>query len=419
MGCHPRRFSRLLGPAWAAWLLLTRGGVRDLCSMYRMLLQFHERYKHLKIRYIIAENGIADETDVIRRPYMIEHLLAIKAAIHDVSHPVRPPHTSRPCSTLLHARGCLVTMPARSIDPWPDILVYFSSHLVSPLLRSVVAVLCSALPPHPQERDCPFRACLVQGVPIDGYFHWTLSDNWEWADGYGPKFGLVAVDRENDLKRTPRPSYHLYSQVSHRASRTHRHSDAQWPRAATVWAVRISCLAGRQCHCARLDVMLTGGRRCGCRLPRRVRSRRACASRRGTSCCRRRRKARRASSVARSTAGGSCTQVSTEALSRQLLGSGGVQMILDGRAEGVVERLPRGSTPFDLHNLLFIRMGNTCARPAVAVGGSQGTASNVMVLNTHTRCSRPPSARLPKPRLLPAFSIPCVTPCVASYIPLR
>lgn len=60
-----------------------------VCSMYRMLMQFHERYKHLKIRYIIAENGIADETDVIRRPYMIEHLLAIKAAIQDVSPIVR------------------------------------------------------------------------------------------------------------------------------------------------------------------------------------------------------------------------------------------------------------------------------------------------------------------------------------------
>ena len=61
-------------------------------------------------------------------------------------------------------------------------------------------------------------------MPIDGYFHWTLSDNWEWADGYGPKFGLVAVDRENDLKRTPRPSYHLYGQVSQpTASYTQKH----------------------------------------------------------------------------------------------------------------------------------------------------------------------------------------------------
>lgn len=46
-----------------------------------------------------------------------------------------------------------------------------------------------------------------------GYFFWTISDNWEWADGYGPKFGLVAVDRENNLSRIPRPSYHLFSKV--------------------------------------------------------------------------------------------------------------------------------------------------------------------------------------------------------------
>jgi len=46
-----------------------------------------------------------------------------------------------------------------------------------------------------------------------GYLFWTISDNWEWADGYGPKFGLVAVDRANGLARVPRPSYHLFSKV--------------------------------------------------------------------------------------------------------------------------------------------------------------------------------------------------------------
>ncbi|KAJ7533178.1 hypothetical protein O6H91_13G036500 [Diphasiastrum complanatum] len=54
---------------------------------------------------------------------------------------------------------------------------------------------------------------LKQGIPLEGYFHWTLSDNWEWADGYCPKFGLVAVDRIHELKRHPRPSYYLYQQV--------------------------------------------------------------------------------------------------------------------------------------------------------------------------------------------------------------
>lgn len=46
-----------------------------------MLLQFHERYKHLNIPFIITENGVADETDLIRRPYILEHLLAIYGAM--------------------------------------------------------------------------------------------------------------------------------------------------------------------------------------------------------------------------------------------------------------------------------------------------------------------------------------------------
>ncbi len=43
------------------------------------------------------------------------------------------------------------------------------------------------------------------GVQIDGYLHWSLLDNFEWADGYWPKFGLVEVDRKTQ-KRTVRPS---------------------------------------------------------------------------------------------------------------------------------------------------------------------------------------------------------------------
>lgn len=54
---------------------------------------------------------------------------------------------------------------------------------------------------------------ILQGIRVLGYLFWTISDNWEWADGYGPKFGLVAVDRLNDLARIPRPSYNLFTKV--------------------------------------------------------------------------------------------------------------------------------------------------------------------------------------------------------------
>lgn len=50
-------------------------------GLYRMLLQFHERYKHLNLPFIITENGVSDETDLIRQPYLLEHLLAVYAAM--------------------------------------------------------------------------------------------------------------------------------------------------------------------------------------------------------------------------------------------------------------------------------------------------------------------------------------------------
>jgi beta-glucosidase/6-phospho-beta-glucosidase/beta-galactosidase len=105
-------------------------------GLFQVLVAFYDRYRIRKpnLRYIITENGFADARDLIRRPYLLEHLLAVHAAIK-------------------------------------------------------------------------------QGVPVDGYLQWTISDNWEWADGYCPKFGLVDVDRGHNLTRVPRPSYYLYQQA--------------------------------------------------------------------------------------------------------------------------------------------------------------------------------------------------------------
>jgi beta-glucosidase len=50
------------------------------------------------------------------------------------------------------------------------------------------------------------QKALSQGVDVRGYLHWSLLDNFEWAYGWWPKFGLVAVDQEHNMKRTVRPS---------------------------------------------------------------------------------------------------------------------------------------------------------------------------------------------------------------------
>ena len=46
-----------------------------------------------------------------------------------------------------------------------------------------------------------------------GYQHWSLLDNYEWASGFRPTFGLVAWDRET-FERTPKPSAHWYGGVA-------------------------------------------------------------------------------------------------------------------------------------------------------------------------------------------------------------
>jgi beta-glucosidase len=48
-------------------------------------------------------------------------------------------------------------------------------------------------------------ACLDEGIDVRGYLYWSLLDNFEWALGYAPTFGLVAVDRQT-FARHPRPS---------------------------------------------------------------------------------------------------------------------------------------------------------------------------------------------------------------------
>ncbi|PHT59381.1 Beta-glucosidase-like SFR2, chloroplastic [Capsicum baccatum] len=124
-------------------------------GLFRVLLQFDERYKHLDLPFVITENGVSDGTDLIRQPYLLEHLLATYAA-------------------------------------------------------------------------------MIMGVRVLGYLFWTISDNWEWADGYGPKFGLVAVDRANNLARIPRPSYYLFSKVVESGKITREDREKVWGELQTA-----------------------------------------------------------------------------------------------------------------------------------------------------------------------------------------
>jgi beta-glucosidase len=54
---------------------------------------------------------------------------------------------------------------------------------------------------------------IEEGIDIRGYFHWSLMDNFEWAEGYSSRFGLVKVNFENQ-KRTIKESGKLYGKIA-------------------------------------------------------------------------------------------------------------------------------------------------------------------------------------------------------------
>ena len=92
------------------------------------------------------------------------------------------PRTARRCPTANVVDG-------RVIDD--DRLEYFAAHLAQ------------------------VHQAMEDGVPVEGYFAWSLLDNFEWAHGYGPKFGLVRVDM-----RDPAPHAEAQRPVVRRGRQT-------------------------------------------------------------------------------------------------------------------------------------------------------------------------------------------------------
>jgi len=70
----------------------------------------------------------------------------------------------------------------------------------------------------PQRIDYMHRVLLElsraikDGIPVTGYYAWSLLDNFEWADGYKQRFGIVYVDYQNQ-KRIPKDSFEWYRKV--------------------------------------------------------------------------------------------------------------------------------------------------------------------------------------------------------------
>ncbi len=80
-------------------------------------------------------------------------------------------------------------------EPAADGIVYDSDRIM--FLRSYLTTL---------------QRATAEGVPVRGYFLWSLFDNFEWTDGYATRFGLIHVDYAT-LKRTPKLSAAYYAET--------------------------------------------------------------------------------------------------------------------------------------------------------------------------------------------------------------
>lgn len=57
------------------------------------------------------------------------------------------------------------------------------------------------------------HAAIADGIDVRGYLHWSALDNYEWASGFRPTFGLIGVDRQT-FRRMPKPSLAWLGEVA-------------------------------------------------------------------------------------------------------------------------------------------------------------------------------------------------------------
>ena len=65
-----------------------------------------------------------------------------------------------------------------------------------------------------REHIAALLRCRDKKIPLMGYLHWSLTDNFEWAFGMTPRFGLAAVEQQS-LRRMPRPSFYEFQRIIH------------------------------------------------------------------------------------------------------------------------------------------------------------------------------------------------------------
>ncbi|HKT02240.1 MAG TPA: GH1 family beta-glucosidase [Rugosimonospora sp.] len=174
---------------------------------------------------------IGADMDVLGVNYYSRHVVGAPAADgRGGEHRRRPSHWPGSEEVRFHARGLPVTAMGWEIDAgglletlrrldeeYPRIPLYVTENGAA--FDDEVAP--DGTVHDPRRRDYiaqHLRAChqaINEGIPLRGYFAWSLLDNYEWSWGYTRRFGMVYVDYPTQ-RRTPKTSARWYAEVTRR-----------------------------------------------------------------------------------------------------------------------------------------------------------------------------------------------------------
>jgi beta-glucosidase len=135
----------------------------------------------------------------------------------------------------LQVYSCARIGPDGPVEPAPDLVTDAHMEYRPQALGAAIRRISGALPGKPllvtenglattddtkrieftSQALASLAGAIADGADVRGYVHWTLLDNFEWFQGYTPRFGLVTVDRET-FARTPKPSLAWLGHVARR-----------------------------------------------------------------------------------------------------------------------------------------------------------------------------------------------------------
>lgn len=200
-----------------------RHGMRELNAMYQTVIQ-EGRYTDFYLKSLgpDAPHFTQEELDIIKTPldfvgincYTAHYVRAADnaAGFESVPNPSSYPHMYSPWLTV--GPEALYWAPKLVHELWKVKEIYITENGCSSADR-----IAEDGHVYDSDRVMYLRNYLTQlhrgvseGVPVKGYFCWSFLDNYEWADGYDKRFGIVYVDFTTQ-KRTPKLSAHFYQSV--------------------------------------------------------------------------------------------------------------------------------------------------------------------------------------------------------------